>query len=133
VSEFTLLASTAMVRAVATGANIHVAISRAFTPGTGRDHLDSVVAETLDEATVAASARDDHAERQAIAALNRRLQQIESAEPGIRAQLRYLIFDVLLPRLSTQEQAKVISTQVSASSDQVINHNFLGTRDHIDR
>jgi hypothetical protein len=134
VSEFTLMASVALVRVLVTGRgqDVHLAISGALQPGNGRDDLDSLVSQTCDQVDTV-HAEDEHAERELIFNLNRRLQQIVSAEPSVRFQLRKVVFDVLLPRLSKPEQARVIRIQISASSDQVINRNFLGTRDHIDR
>lgn len=133
-SEFTLMASVALVRVLVTGRgqDVHLAISGALQPGNGGEDLDSLVTQTWRQID-AAHAEDEHAERELISNLNRQLQQIVSAEPSVRFQLRKVVFEVLLPRLSKQEQARVIRTQISASSDQVINRNFLVTRDHIDR
>jgi hypothetical protein len=137
VSDFTLMASVALVRALVTdrGHELRRVFSATFRASSGQDEADrdSLISAVFNTADAAASAGDDGARQELIAKLNRELQHIVSAEPGSSPRLLRMIFDELLPRLPKQEQAQVLRIQITASSDQVINHNFLSSRDHLDR
>lgn len=130
--KFTLMAGAAVVRALATSRwqDVRSAMTRELRSQDSQDWMDRLVAETRDRVDPARNTGDKEAEQRLVADWTWHLQTLVSTEPGIRHGLRRVVFDVLLPMLPRHEQEWVVRIQITASSDQVINHNFLSTRDH---
>ena len=134
----TLMAGAAVVGALATNRwqEVRSAVTGRLRAGNAwGDHstLDQFVIDTRHRVDAARQIGDKVTEQRLVDDWARRLQAVLMTDPGLDAELRGVVFNVLLPVLPRREQVRVIQMEITAPRDQVISHNFLRSRDQIVR
>jgi hypothetical protein len=138
VNGLTLMAGAAVVGALATSRwqEVRSAVTGRLRAGNAWDDhgtLDQFVMESRRIIDAARQTGDQTAEQRLADDWARRLQIFLMTEPGLDAELRGVVFNVLLPVLPRREQVRVIQIEITAPRDQVISHNFLRSQDRIVR